>query len=327
MEPPRYVGADPSRDDVLDRSGITSSRTLATVASVHDSDYEQKLALRNIYIDCGDPPAELIQRARGIITHPQPAPELDSAIAHGLVQTVRKLRSENEATIIGELAVLTHGADRLLEMSASRLWSNSVAVPLRPGTLISPLGLPNPKPDRAFGYSQSAFTDHQLGAIDLLVDEFGKSYAMPDENLRFPFLSVEFKSQANGGTHYTATNQVAGAGAIALHGYMELMRRSCRVHTPDINEPLFFSATIDHELARINAHWLKGGPSEDRPYSFHVEAVAKYLLDNEEGLRATKQAIQNILCYSLDRRLKGICEAIDEYREIFVAARDAAITK
>lgn len=90
-----------------------------------------------------------------------------------------------------------------------------------------------------------------------------------------------------------------------------------------MNEPQFFSASIDHELVRINAHWLGGGPSEGRPYSFHVEAVAKYLLNNEQGLRATMGAIQNILDYSLDRRLKGICRALDEYREDFVLARDA----
>jgi hypothetical protein len=209
-------------------------------------------------------------------------------------------------------------------MSANQLWSNSVSIPLRPGILTNPLRLPNPKPDRAFGYSRYAFTDHQLGTIDLLIDKLGKSYAIPDKNIRFPFLTIEFKSQAKGGTHYTATNQVAGAGAIAIYGYIELLKRTSQAHRLDIdmNEPQFFSASIDHELVRINAHWLRGNPSEGRPYSYHVEAVAKYLLNNGEGLRATILAIQNILHYSLGRRLKSICEALDEYREVFVATRD-----
>ena len=68
-----------------------------------------------------------------------------------------------------------------------------------------------------FGYSEAAFTENQLAAIDLLVDDqFGQSYAVPDQKLRFPFLDIEFKSQAKNGTHFVATNQVAGAGAIVL---------------------------------------------------------------------------------------------------------------
>lgn len=133
---------------------------------------------------------------------------------------------------IGALAAIIRVPDERLGMSTNQLWSSSVAVPLRPGILTSPLSLPDPKPDRAFGYSQYAFTDNQLGTIDLLVDdEFGKSYAIPDKSLRFPFLSIEFKAQADGGTHYTATNQVADTGAIALYGYLELMQRSSRAHT------------------------------------------------------------------------------------------------
>lgn len=76
---------------------------------------------------------------------------------------------------------------------------------------------------------------------------------------------------------------------------------------------------------RINVHWLSDGLDGDLTYSFHVEVVARYLLNSKEGTRAAIQAIQNILDYSLDTRLRGISEALDEYREAFIAAKDAVV--
>lgn len=80
-----------------------------------------------------------------------------------------------------------------------------------------------------------------------------------------------------------------------------------------MSEPQFFSATIDHEVARIKGYWLRNGPGEGKPYEFHIETVGRYFLVDEEGLRATMRSIRNILDYSLDRRLESICEALDGY--------------
>ena len=77
--------------------------------------------------------------------------------------------------------------------------------------------------------------------IDLLIDDqFGRSYAVPDQKLRFPFLDIEFKSQAKSGIHYIAINQAAGTGAIVLNGNFELYKRSFGAESFDIHEPQFF---------------------------------------------------------------------------------------
>ncbi|KAK5332398.1 hypothetical protein LTR98_011470, partial [Exophiala xenobiotica] len=210
-----------------------------------------------------------------------------------------------------------------LTRNANQLWYNSVPVPLKPSILTSPLPLPKPKPDLAFGYSEAAFTDDQLGTIDLLVDDqFGRSYAVPDQKVRFPFLEIEFKSQAKNGTHYIATNQAAGAGAVALSGYMDLMRRGLKKF--DYEEPLYFSVTIDHELARINVHWLRAPAEKGGQHSFHVEGLSKHLLDDEKGIRALSRAIKNILDNGADARLRTLCEALDAYRGTVVRNRNAA---
>ncbi|KAK5209640.1 hypothetical protein LTR72_012450, partial [Exophiala xenobiotica] len=152
---------------------------------------------------------------------------------------------------------------------------------------------------------------------------FGRSYAVPDQKIRFPFLEVEFKSQAKNGTHYIATNQAAGAGAIALNGNLELMRRSFGLEQFDYEEPLYFSISMDHELARINVHWLRA-LAEGGHHSFHVEGLSKHLLDDANGIRALSRAIRNILDNGADARLRTLCGALDAYRETVVRNRNAA---
>jgi hypothetical protein len=69
---------------------------------------------------------------------------------------------------------------------------------------------------------------------------------MPDQKLRFPFLNIEFKSQAENRTHYIATNQAAGVNAIALNGNL---KRGFGAEKFDFNESQFFSVTMDHAVA------------------------------------------------------------------------------
>lgn len=325
--------------DVLPSPGSSCNNTISSsrkseksAASVHDTDYHQSLRYCNIFIEREDPPLELMRRAQRMISRPRVSPEMDDAAVVDLKNKARRLRDEAENVIAKQLAPhvipeMDGVPDSRLAMNSDQPWSNSVPVPLDPSILINPLPLPKPKPDLVFGYSEVAFTRNQLGTIDLLVDDqFGRSHAVPDQKLRFPFLDVEFKSQAKNGTHYIATNQVAGAGAIALNGYLELIRRSFGVDSFDSDEPQFFSVTMDHELVRINVHWLSN-PTEGGQYTFHVEGLSKHLLDDANGVRALRRAVKNILDYGSDARLRNLCDALDAYRQKFISEREAVTTE
>jgi hypothetical protein len=296
---------------------------------VHDTDYRYLLRYRNIYIERDDPPAELMQHAKRLISRQRESPEIDDATAQDLRDTARKLQNEGEDNIIQQLGpyiipAMNRVPDQKLARNANQPWFNHIPVPLNPNVLTNPLPLPKPKPDLAFGYSEVAFTENQLMTIDLLIDDkFGRSYAVPDKKLRFPFLDIDFKSQAKSGTHYVATNQVAGTGAVALNGHLELMKRSSGLAKLDYNEPQFFSVTIDHEIARVNVHWLSK-PAESGQYGFHVESLSKHFLDDADSIRAVIRAIKNILDYGLDARLRKLCEALDVYWEKVSLERKAA---
>lgn len=251
---------------------------------------------------------------------------MDDTTAQELIATTRRIENESEDVIIQQLApgiipAMSTVPDRRLVSNANQPWFNSVPVPLDPDVLTNPLPLPKPKPDLTFGYSETAFNHKQLLTIDLLIDDqFGRSYAVPDQKIRFPFLEIEFKSQAKNGTHYIATNQAAGAGAIALIGNMELMQRSSGMQKFDYDEPQYFSVSMDHQLACVNVHWLRA-PAEGGQHSFHVEGLSQHLLRDANGIRALSRAIKNILDYGADKRLRALCSALDAYRETVVRNR------
>ncbi|OQU94475.1 hypothetical protein CLAIMM_00829 [Cladophialophora immunda] len=190
----------PSPDNNFESRTSTSRRSEKSALSVYDTDYRQSLGHRNIYIHRNEPPAELMQRARRIISRSRASPEMDDATAQGLIATSRRVENESEDVIIQQLApgiipAMNMLPDSRLASNAKQLWCNSVPVPLNANVLATPLPLPEPKPDLAFGYSQAAFTEKQLMTIDLLVDDSsGRSYAVTDHKVRFPFLEIEFKS-------------------------------------------------------------------------------------------------------------------------------------
>jgi len=146
------------------------------------------------------------------------------------------------------------------------------------------------------------------------------------KSFSFHFLDIDFKSQAKGGTHYIATNQVAGTDAVSLNGSLELIKRSFGVEKLDYGEPQFFSVTMDHELARINVHWLSA-LAEGGRHSFHVEGLSQHLLNDATGIRTVVRAVKNILDYGSDVRLRKPCEALDAYREKVILEREAVATE
>lgn len=181
----------PPPDNSLESIVSSSRKSEKSAASVTDIDYHQSLRYRNIYIERKDPPIELMRRAKRIISHLRASPEIDDTTAQDLGITIRRLRNEPEDVIIKQLApgiipAMNRIPDCRLEMNSDQLWSNSV----RPD---QPTPITKTKSDLAFGFSERAFSEVQLGTIDLLIDDqFERSYVIPDQKLRFPFLSIEF---------------------------------------------------------------------------------------------------------------------------------------
>ena len=330
--PRDVVEALPSpRDSESSTAIVSSKKSEKSTANVQDVDFRKFLRFRNIHINREDPSIELTRRAKTIITRLRASPEMDDITAQKLRDTARKLETEGEEIIEQELVshlipAMNGISDRRLDRNANQVWCDAVPIPLDPAVLPNLLSLPRPKPDLVFGYSETAFDYNKLMTIELLIDQFGRSYAMPDKKLRFPFLNIEFKSQAKNGTHFIATNQIANTSSIAMNGSLELIRRVSEEENLDINEPQFFSLSMDHASACVNVHWLSIS-AENESFSFHTEGLSKHFLDDVDGLRAVRRAVKNILDYGVNDRLPMLCKALDTYRQKIIVERKMTLSE
>jgi hypothetical protein len=138
---------------------------------------------------------------------------------------------------------------------------------------------------------------------------------------------IEFISQANGGTHCIAMNQAAGAGAVAMNGFVELARQGLGLDSIDYNEPQFFFLSMDHQVVLIHVHWLG---NDDGKHTLHMEELSAHYLKTPEGIRAAKRAAKNILDWGLNNHLPTICKQLDTFREkveLAIAEKAAAEKK
>ncbi|EXJ76929.1 hypothetical protein A1O3_10086 [Capronia epimyces CBS 606.96] len=307
----------------------SSDRTLPMVS---DTTYRETLMHHNIYINSAEPTPGLMARAKMIVSQPQAVPDLDSPDVQQIIEQSRLSEAANETSVRDGLVPVIIPArrnvpDPRLTVAADQLWCLSIPPP-DCGDEENKY-LRQPKPDLAFGYTRNAFTKDQNTMIRSSMAEFdnSKSYAVPAQGLNFPFLSIEFKSQANQGTHFAGQNQAAGAGAIAMNGIIELTKRAFGVEVLDYDEPQFFSVVMDHELARINVHWLKAPTQEGQLPDFHLTTLSRHFLDEPDGIQAVYRAIYNILFYGVDGRLSNIHKALDKYHKVVHGKKAAAGAK
>ena len=321
----------PSPDATATASSQKSTATASTrksTASVHDTEYRATLEQYNIYVMDKEPDPEFIARANNIISRQRETPELDDAAVKKLRASMRELQNEGEEDVKNKLgAVMIPGfnapPNEKLHVVSGQLWTKSIPVPLDQNVLAAPLPLPKPKPDKAFGYAKVAFNASQLSTINVLAQvPLGPSFASPYEGLRFPFFAIELKSQAKDGSIRVARNQAAGAGAVALNGILELMSRASTLDDFDLNQPLFFSVTMDQEFAGVNAHWIGKNPDTNQ-YTFNLEELKMLPLKYDDSIQVLQRAIKNIFDYAADLHLKPILDALDAHQKKILAQRAA----
>ena len=317
---PKNMSQLPSPDATarsFSRAATASSQR--STASVSDPDYRGKLEQYNVYIMEEKPPPGFLQEAEKIVCRQRESPELDDAAIEQLRDTMRDLQNKGEEEVRIKLgAHIVPGystpSDEKLQVVHGQLWNKAVPVPYDQNALEPPLPLPKPKPDTTLAFSKAAFNRSQLATLNLLVrNPNGPSFASPCQDLRFPFALVEYKSQAKDGSIRVATNQAAGAGAVALNGFLELMSRGSGLDAVDPHKPLFFSITMDQSSAYINVEWI-GKTSDTNQHTFHLEELRMLPLKYGDSIQVLQRALKNIYDYAANDILKLILDALDEYR-------------
>lgn len=315
--------------DVTTRSfsRATTASSQKTTASVHDLDYRETLEQYNVFVPGKALPTELKQEVEEWVFRVRESPDLDDAFTEHLREIRKGLQNKGEEEVRSELGAkvipcYSTPRDKRMEVSHGHLWSKTVPVSLDKTVLEPPLPLPKPKPDTTFGYTKAAFSRSQLATMNLLVQApNGPSFASPGQDIRFPFAVIEYKSQAKDGSIRVATNQAAGAGAVALNGFLDLMSRDPDLDEIDMKKALFFSVTMDQNIAYVNVEWVDKTPDTDQ-YSFHLEELSVLPLRYSDSIRVLRRVLKNIYDYALDERLKFILDLLDKYRDDFTRQKN-----
>lgn len=137
-----------------------------------------------------------MKQAKAIISNKDSCLERDDVFAEKLALEAWKLETGTERKLVHQS----------LKSSEDKKWINAIKVLLAPKLSKALPPLPKPQPDSVFGYSENAFNEDQLAALEYLVGHCGQNYAMPDGKVSFLFLAMEFKAQATSGNHFIATN-------------------------------------------------------------------------------------------------------------------------
>ncbi|MCJ1424262.1 hypothetical protein MMC29_002149 [Sticta canariensis] len=300
-------------------SRAPTSVSVKSTASVHDIDYREKLAKHNIYVPGEDPPPGFKEKVESMVFRLRETPELDDAAISPLRETMKDLQNKGEEEVKSKLgAKIIPGydtpSDKRLEVVHGQLWNKAVPIPHDSTLLVPPLPLPKPKPDTTFAFSKTAFDRYQLGTMSSLVTEpNGPSFASPNQDLRFPYLVIEYKSQAKGGSIRVATNQAVGAGAVALNGLRETISCGLGLDPSDIDTIMVFSVTMDQNSACINVEWI-GKPPDTNEYTYHLEELKMLSLRYDDSVQVLQRALKNIHGWAAEDLLKLLVNALNEYR-------------
>lgn len=170
------------------------------------------------------------------------------------------------------------------------------------------LELKTPRPDIFVAFSERAFGS----SADTLLFQLQASGNLVSDptlaaGLRFPFLVVETKSAATGGTIYQAQNQAAVGGACMLNCLLRLDELSSLADaspslSPDM--PMAFSIATQSNVVELWVHYCDQSP----PHTYCMARVATFdCVVDRDNCAAFLRMLAAVLQWG-SRELKGWCD-------------------
>ena len=154
-----------------------------------------------------------------------------------------------------------------------------------------------PKPDYHVGYDtgiKSGFSAQQANVIN---NPQARPYTQPGTGNILPFLTVELKSEATGGTLYHAENQAAGSGTYSQRAMEWLLDQANDSESNRQSDTATFSITGTGRLVVLSVHWHS---LEDQTY--YMSYVKGFLSSEPEQVQACHSTVKNVIEWGLDKR-------------------------
>ena len=164
-----------------------------------------------------------------------------------------------------------------------------------------------PKPDYHVGYEtgkKSGFSAQQAHVIN---HPYARPYTQPGTGNCLPFLTLELKSEATGGTLYHAENQAAGSGTYSLRAMEWLLDQAKASQTTRQTDTIAFSITSTGRMAVLSVHWYS---PEKKTY--FMSYVKGFLSSEPEGVQNCHNAVKNVIEWGLGSRHTTLAKVLQE---------------
>ncbi|KAI9760931.1 MAG: hypothetical protein M1840_002173 [Geoglossum simile] len=175
--------------------------------------------------------------------------------------------------------------------------------------------LKTPKPDLAFGYRASAFSPTQT-----LTNTTYDRISRLSPGILHPFIVLEWKSTATGGTQFDAQNQAARTAAAIIYSQRTLHGVANTSDTGSAVNSACFSCTIDSATVYLWIHWCQD-TGEPPATCYHMELLFQLFLSDREAVWRLRRMINNIFEWGMGERLRWVMGVLDR-----IAASPVATT-
>jgi hypothetical protein len=167
-----------------------------------------------------------------------------------------------------------------------------------------------PKPDLAFGYRPSAFSETQTH-INTSHDRISQI----SPGILHPFIVLEWKSNATGGTQFDAQNQAARSAAALVHAQSMLYAAAQNGGLGNPADTACFSCTIDSATAYLWIHWRQEKGDPPSPH-YHMELLYQLFLNDREAVWKLRRMIDNVFEWGMGERLDRVKATLDQIGSI-----------
>lgn len=248
------------------------------------------------------PRSELLQDVKEyghqVINRARESPELSDEHISATIDDLHSLRDADEDTIkSGYMSTqLFPGAAfyRGQVQVGSNIPLDIMSVPHEP--MAPPLAMP--KPDRHYGLESANFSNEENAKQETKVL---CKYARPSTAGCWPYFTVEFKSEARGGTFWNAENQNAGSGALCVNAMEKLFFIVGATHKEI--DTISFSCNVNATKADIWIHYCQAA-------KFISCELDHFHMGRGKDVVHFRNSVRNIIEFGVEKRLPQIKELL-----------------
>ena len=247
-------------------------------------------------------PEELRTFASTQILKQRESPQLEDETVSKVIDTVEELADSTEGPTAKLIRTDMFPFERPgIAEGGNSPWS-TVALPNNPEYQYD---ISAPKPDTHFGYATNQRSGWSYAQSNVITHPVPRPYAQPARGNTFPFLMVEMKSEAAGGTIYVAENQAAGSGSHSVNAMLWLVREAGTYDSSSLTDTIAFTITMSHREAIFYLHWYS---EADRHY--YMSLLESYSSVTPKDIRACNNTVKNIISHGLGARKTAIGTAL-----------------